>query len=266
MNDSLTELAEMLVCPVCHSDLYRGSSSFECTRCGEAFGLSDHVPRFLSGGDGDAKASSLARLHYAILGNPHVYDFQQKYCGAEPVLAKMRTELTEAVDITLLDVGAGTGVMASLVSPTTRYIWLDNDTNKLRGLLSKRSECMAVLGDAARLPFRDSAVDWTLMIEVSHHIDDDLLDACLAEAARVTRDRFLFVDAIRSERIRSKLMWNLDLGRFPRPQSTIVQALDRHFILERVENFRGVNHDHVLCAGASRTVERATAGSGTYAR
>ena len=158
----------------------------------------------------------------------------------------MRTELAQVDHVTLLDIGAGTGVMAGLVPPNTRYVWLDNDTNKLRGLLSKDIDCLAVLGDATRLPIHDGSADWTLMIEVSHHISDDVLDSCLAEAARVTGRRFVFVDAIRGARIRSRLMWNLDLGRFPRPEPTILGALERHFHLERVEGFRGVNHDHVL--------------------
>jgi hypothetical protein len=90
------------------------------------------------------------------------------------------------------------------------------------------------------------------MIEVSHHIPDAVLDDCLAEAARVTRRRFVFVDAVRGPRLRSKLMWQLDLGRYPRPEAELVPALEKSFDVQKVDRFRGTNHDHVVCTCTPR--------------
>ncbi len=143
-------------------------------------------------------------------------------------------------------------MVAGLVPRETRYVWLDNDRLKLRGLLSKQIDCLAVLGDAARLPFASDAADWTVMVEVSHHLPDEALRACLDEAARVTRERFVFVDALRGTRLRSKLMWQLDLGRFPRSEDELLDALETRFELEKVERFR-VNHDHLLCVCVPRS-------------
>ena len=93
------------------------------------------------------------------------------------------------------------------------------------------------------------------MVEVSHHLPDGALRACLDEAARVTRDRFLFVDALHGPRLRSRLLWQLDLGRFPRSENELVGALEASFQLERVERFR-VNHDHLLCVCVPRPERR----------
>ena len=142
-------------------------------------------------------------------------------------------------------------MVGGLVADETRYVWLDNDRLKLRGLLSKKLDCLAVLGDAARLPIASDAADWTVMVEVSHHLPDEALEACLREAARVTRDRFVFVDALRGSRLRSKLLWQLDLGRFPRTAEELMVALEKSFVLEDVERFR-VNHDHLLCVCSPR--------------
>src|SRR5262249_13672688 len=128
------------------------------------------------------------------------------------------------------------------------------DSLKLRGFLTKEAGSFAVLGDAARLPFPDRAVDWTVMVEVSHHLPDDALLACLREVARVTRDRFVFVDGVLGERLRSRFLWTLDLGRFPRRADDLVSYLEGSFRLESIESFR-VNHDHLLCVGVPRRQE-----------
>jgi hypothetical protein len=144
-----------------------------------------------------------------------------------------------------------TGMAASLVAPTTRYVWFDNDLLKLRGFLSRRVDGLAVLGSVERLPFRDEAFDWTLMVDVTHHLPDEVLDHALSEVARVTRRAFVFSDALRSGRRRSDLLWHLDLGRYPRTEGPLLDALGAYFTVESVERFR-INHDHVLCVCVPR--------------
>jgi SAM-dependent methyltransferase len=193
----------------------------------------------------------MSRFRYALLGNPRIYEFHQAHGGGRPIAAEVAKELNGVADSTLLDIGAGTGMVAGLVPSSTRYVWLDNDRLKLRGLLSKSPSCYAVLGDATRLPFPDGGADWTAMVEVSHHLPDEALGVCIGEAARVTRDRFLFVDALRGRRLRSRVLWQLDLGRFPRDEDEVTGALEKHFTLEKVHRFR-VNHDHLLCVCVPR--------------
>lgn len=255
VNDDMTALLELLACPSCRGPLTAESAQLQCTGCGLAFPLDQGVPVLHHGESSSREPSALGRLQYAILGNPRVYEFHQAHFGGRPISAQVKTQLEDAGGATLLDIGAGTGMVGKLVPPGTRYVWFDNDTLKLRGLLAKGIDCSAVLGDAARLPFGSDAADWTVMVEVSHHLQDGALQACLEEAARVTRERFVFVDALRGSRLRSKLLWQLDLGRFPRSEDELIGALEASFELEKVERFR-VNHDHLLCVCVPRRVRR----------
>jgi len=245
INENTAALLGLLACPSCSGELVSEFAELRCTDCGRTFQLHGRVPVLLHDSGTDGTASLLARLQYGILGNPKLYDFHQAHGGGRPIAAQVAKALDGVGGATLLDIGAGTGMVAGLISPETRYVWLDNDRSKLRGLLSKAVDCYAVLGDAARLPFRPGAADWSVMVEVSHHLPDGALHACLEEAARVTRDRFVFVDGLRGTRLRSRLLWQLDLGRFPRGEDELVRALEGHFEFEKLERFR-VNHDHLL--------------------
>jgi uncharacterized protein YbaR (Trm112 family) len=251
VNDDLTGFAELLACPACRSPLALGPAELRCTECARAYRLEQGVPVLDHGEAQTQKPSTVERLHYAVLGNPRVYELHQRYGGGRPIAAQVERQLSDVGALTLLDIGAGTGMVAGLLGPETRYVWFDNDRLKLRGLLAKKVDCWAALGDAARLPFASEAADWTVMVEVSHHLPDDALEACLAEAARVTKDRFLFVDALRGSRLRSKLLWQLDLGRFPRSEEELVAALEAAFEIEKLQPFR-VNHDHLLCVCVPR--------------
>ena len=250
VNADLSGLVELLSCPVRRSPLTSEPLRLRCRGCGRSFGFEGRVPVFLPGGvRPDRRPTPLARLHSATLGNPWLYDLIQSHVGGRQIVTRVAKELDELRAATVLDVGAGTGMVSGLVPRDARYLWLDNDPLKLRGLLKRPIDCYAVLCDAARLPVADDAVDWTSMIAVSHHLPGPALDVCLGEIARVTRDRFVFVDALRGRRRRSRLLWQLDRGRFPRTEDELVSALSKRFELVRVEHFR-VSHDYLLCVGA----------------
>ena len=251
VNADVAGLLAILACPACGSSVDETFAGLRCAGCARTFELEGRVPVMVAGDGSDDSASVFARVQYAVLGNPRVYDLQQRLGGAGHIADRVREALIGADRRTLLDVGAGTGLVGSLLPTGTTYVWLDNDRLKLRGLLSKPIDCLAVLSDGAALPFVDRAVDWTSMVEVSHHLPDEALRACLSEIARVTRDRFVFVDALRGDRLRSNVMWELDLGRFPRREDDLLAALEERFEIESIVRFR-VNHDHLLCVCAPR--------------
>jgi SAM-dependent methyltransferase len=246
VNDDVSGLLDLVACPSCGGSLFAESTCLRCKACGRVFDLRGRVPVLTEQAGSEHEKRLPARLRYALLGNPRLYDLHQKYGGAGPIAAHVQKHLTDVGPGTLLDIGAGTGMVATLIQPETRYIWFDNDRQKLRGFLGKELGSFAVLGDAASLPFRDLAADWTVMVEVSHHLPDDALRSCLEQTARVTRSRFLFVDALRGERVRSKLLWHLDLGRFPRTENELVSHLRMPFDVARIERFQ-VHHDHLVC-------------------
>ncbi len=205
--------------------------------------------------DGSARGSNnhglLPRLQHFLLARPRVYDIVQKYGGGQKATERLAQELRRTAGKTVLDVGGGTGALTAVLPHATRYVWLDNDTLKLSGLRSKGVDCMAILGDAAELPFRDSAVDVIVIVDVSHHLPAQSLQKFLAGAARVTREHLIFVDAVRSPRLTSRLLWTFDLGRYPRSAEELVSAIGHGFELEKLERFR-IHHDYVLCVATPR--------------
>ena len=155
VNADLSGLVELLSCPVCRSPLTSEPLRLRCRGCGRSFGFEGRVPVFLPGGvRPDRRPTPLARLHSATLGNPWLYDLIQSHVGGRQIVTRVAKELDELRAATVLDVGAGTGMVSGLVPRDARYLWLDNDPLKLRGLLKRPIDCYAVLCDAARLPVR----------------------------------------------------------------------------------------------------------------
>ena len=253
VNADREALLDVLACPVCRGVLVAGRSGLECSECGKAYTFAHEVP-VMTEDQSSEGPSVLARLHYALLGNQRAYDLQQAVGGGRDIARNVQRKLHPERGQTLLDIGAGTGMAASLLPAHTTYIWCDNDKLKLRGFLSRGIDSMAVLGDAVRLPFRDGAADWTLMVDVSHHIPDGALDTCFSDIARVTSERFVFSDAVRSRRLRARILWQLDLGRYPRTEDELLAALDVDFTVDEIERFR-INHDHIICVCTPRAAE-----------
>ena len=70
----------------------------------------------------------------------------------------------------MLDVGAGTGLYLALFPSTAKYIWLDNDREKLQGFQTRASAAVpAILGDGTRIGLHDKSVDYATCIAVTHH-------------------------------------------------------------------------------------------------
>ena len=251
VNPRLDELVGLLACPACRGLLFREAGCLRCAGCARTFGFAGRVPDLVLRDD-DRPPRLPRRLAARALGNPRFYDVVQARLGGKTIAGSVANALRDLDGgATVLDIGAGTGMVADLMPGDAHYVWLDNDVLKLRGFLARERTAVAVLGDAARLPIADDAVDWAAMVAVSHHVPDDALDVCLREAARVTCGRFLFVDAVRGRRLRSRLLWQLDRGRFPRTEAELVSALSTAFEVVRVERLREI-HDYVVCLASPR--------------
>jgi SAM-dependent methyltransferase len=92
--------------------------------------------------------------------------------------------------VTALVVCAGSGMDAELLARAgAEVIALDVSLGALRRAVERKRrhhfELFAVVGDAARLPFRDASVDVVFVHDGLHHLDDPL--AGLGEMARVAR-------------------------------------------------------------------------------
>jgi SAM-dependent methyltransferase len=251
--DAVATLLPLLVCPACRGELAGRGGALECRGCGRSFDAADGVPRLLTAVPPVEAPSRnpFVRLFHAVVANPRVYDFTQAHGGYKHVERRLAPELGSLGGKTVLDVGAGTGTLARLLPANARYLWLDADAQKLQGFRRDSGERLALLADASRLPLHDGSVDVVLTVDVSHHLEDDVLVAFLDEAARVARERLVFLDAVASPRVRSRLLWRYDRGANPRPPQELIARLEASFVPLRVDRFR-IHHDYVFFVGEPR--------------
>lgn len=240
-----------LRCTACGGELDANGVALRCVQCGATYPTVDGAPQFIDAAVDPERGSPAARVLQRAAANPLVYNAITLVFG-EPIIGRvLQRQLADAGGKTILDVGAGTGNLADRIPRTARYVWLDPDPRKLEGLRRKRPDVPALLADAARIPLADASVDWAASVAVSHHLPDDALAASLHETARVTRERFLFLDAVASRRITGRLLWRYDRGAFVRSRDTLLDALAVDFDLEIVRDVR-LWHDYVLCVGTPR--------------
>lgn len=138
----------------------------------------------------------------------------------------------------ILDLGAGTGRYARLLSESGRVVALDRSPEMLVHAREKGGFDI-VRGDAHGLPFRERSFDVAIAVMVLHQLED--VPAALRELARVTR-RVLIVTADMQTRRLGILeesfpsLMPLDRARFPRIEA-LVEALGlagfSHLLVER---------------------------------
>lgn len=187
-------------------------------------------------------------MNIGLTDNPFVYDVVQVLAGRHIVDRHLSRAMADAGNEAVLDVGAGTGSLARLRPADAVYWALDNDPAKLRRLSVKVPYAHCLEGSALDIGLPDRAVDWTVCVAVTHHLNDEELPRLFAELARVTRRQLVFLDALwTATRGISRLLWRYDRGSYPRSADTLLSAMSTHLDVERVERF-SVFHEYVLCS------------------
>lgn len=186
------------------------------------------------------------RVLHHVIANPAIYDAAQVLGGLDIARAQLRPLLARVSGL-LLDVGAGTGNYADLISPSAKYVWFDNDPDKLRGFRSKYPQALAILGDASRLSIRDKSVDFALCVSVSHHLTDEELTAFLRELARICRRSLIFLDAVQQpDSLVNRILWNYDRGSYPRRREALRARIEEHFDIKEERRYR-IYHRYMIC-------------------
>jgi ubiquinone/menaquinone biosynthesis C-methylase UbiE len=190
-----------------------------------------------------------AQILEKIVANPRIYDGVQRIAGREENYRRLMPFLLRAKGEMLLDTGAGTGEITRILDPTTRYMWLDIDPQKLSGFRQKCPRGLAVVGSVTEIPLAQSSMHTTLCVAVSHHLTDRELDKMFAELARVCRKQFIFLDAVEKRNSPvSNFMWRYDRGSHPRTAERLTSMLQQHFEMEQTQRY-SIFHHYLLFVG-----------------
>lgn len=237
---------DIICCPRCRSELrLAADGSSACTSCGSAYGAYDGIPDLVVGrGTVDAPRKGLRALH-RIAANPRVYDLIQRIAGRERIKARISPCLADTEGKIVLDVGAGTGALASWLHETARYVWLDGDLEKLRGFAPIAGEREAVLSNGLKMGIRSNSVDVALCSGLLHHLAEPELGELSSELNRVVRDWVLFLDPVQTRSLTGQALWRVDRGSHPRTVDHLLASLATDFVLDHVDRF-SVLHDYLL--------------------
>lgn len=188
-----------------------------------------------------------------MLGNARLYDLVQLLAGRFVTTRRLKAQLAATRGQVVLDLGAGTGSLAALLPAGATYWGLDNDALKVERLAAKVPDARVMQRSALDTGLDDDAADVTVCVDVTHHLEERELPQLVAEMARVTRERLVFVDALRARRFAiGRLLWRIDRGSHPRTSEALLAALGEHFELTKVERYRAL-HRYMLCVARPRS-------------
>ena len=188
--------------------------------------------------DPTAAAPSLgARILHFLADSRPVFHY-----GRLPAYWGTFGRLARALDLQagerLLDVGCGTGVGARLARDM--YVGLDTDLEHLRFARAHapRPSCSFVNMSALRLGFAGASFDKAVLINMVHHLDENILDRLLDQLRGVVRKRVCVLDvAPDASNAVSRFFLGHDRGDHIRERHDLRAALDRYFEVAGEEVF-----------------------------
>lgn len=200
--------------------------------------------------EGKSGTGVLSRL----IENPRLYDLGQTVAGVHQVnrhLGDLMEMIPRIPSRVVLDTGGGTGINRHFASAEDFYICADTDPVKLIGARGKDGNYGLLQTDATNGGLRSQSVDLVLCKAVTHHIPEEYLGALFEECRRVLKPSgwFVFLDPVWvSKRLRSRLLWSIDRGSWPRTPDRLLGGAKESFEVVRSVSFR-VIHEYLALVG-----------------
>ena len=137
---------------------------------------------------------------------------------SHPFVSRLPSWLGEkrCKNLNILDVGAGTGLLAEKLSAWARrrgwdWRFTNLDANPVN--LKSGNPTQTVTGSALQLPFADGSFDLVVASQMTHHLTDEQIVTHWREAWRVTRDVIFICDLHRNPGLYTLLWLTLHLMR-----------------------------------------------------
>ena len=203
-----------------------------------------------------SKMNSIFRhIAWYIADIPKIYELIQKIAGIKFVHKNLRAHIEISdKEISVLDVGGGTGISRALWPKECNYICIDLDRRKLSHFLGKYPGSKILLADVSSIPIADNSMDAVVCISIAHHLSDSQLYQMVNESSRVLKEggKLFFVDPIWSpNRIIGRLLWIYDQGEYPRKAEGLYHIIADQYNILHWKKFKTL-HESVLCVAQKR--------------
>lgn len=190
---------------------------------------------------------------HRIAANPAVYNAIQHAVGAMTIREKLREQIDPPIkpNMVVADIGGGTGIYRHIWPGDTHYLNIDLDPAKLQGFRTQHPHDAPIRADGAHIPLATNSCDAALVAFVLHHLDHAPARQLLSECARILKPNAtcLIIDPLWTpNRLRSRLLWALDRGSYPRTPEQLDALTRELFHTLRITDTFVIHHAYWLCA------------------
>ena len=131
----------------------------------------------------------MKQIVHSILGNPVVFEWQQRLCNRYANLKKHFEDVLNVRGKDILDIGCSTGTCASSVLDMhmNRYVGIDIEKRYVDHATKRYPQGAFLLMDARAMEFPDNRFDIIMFVGALHHMPNDVIEDCFGQIRRVLR-------------------------------------------------------------------------------
>jgi ubiquinone/menaquinone biosynthesis C-methylase UbiE len=158
-----------------------------------------------------------------FLSRPRIFQWQQRLCNNYGAVKSHFAQYLDTSDKDILEIGCSTGNCASalVAMERNRYVGIDIVPGYIELARRRHYAGTFIEMNGRKLAFPNNSFDLILFIAALHHMEDQLVQACLAEVRRVIRSDGMVLCAepvFTKGRAFSTLLLTLDRGKHIRTE------------------------------------------------